>query len=181
MSDKQQIRICGFGGQGVILSGLILGQAASVYEHRNAVMTQDYGPEARGGACRADVIIAKEPVTYPYVDVPTILVAMSQEAYQKYITGVNRDTVVIYDSALVKPDGAYGKIMIPMPARDIAEKIGRLMVSNVVMLGFLTAATRVLSAEAVKQSILVTVPQKAGKLNMDAFDEGFKAAQQLKV
>jgi 2-oxoglutarate ferredoxin oxidoreductase subunit gamma len=181
MNDKQQIRVCGFGGQGVILAGLIIGQAASVYEHRSAIMTQDYGPEARGGACRADVIIASEPVSYPYVDTPSILVAMSQEAYQKYITGIDKDTLVIYDSALVKPEGSRGNKMIPMPARDIAEKLGRLMVANVVMLGFLTAATGILSVEAVKQSILASVPQKAGKLNMDAFDEGFAAGVKARV
>ncbi|MDP2919489.1 MAG: 2-oxoacid:acceptor oxidoreductase family protein [Dehalococcoidia bacterium] len=179
MADKYEIRLCGYGGQGIILAGFIIGQAATVYEHRHAVFTQDYGPEARGGACRADVIISGDPVLYPYVDTPAVLVAMSQEAYGKYIPRVRKDTLVIYDEDLVKPDlDAKGR-MLSMPARKIALAIGRIAVANVVMLGFFTAATKALSTDAVKQSILTAVPKATGKLNMSAFEEGYAAAMKL--
>lgn len=181
MANEYEIRLCGFGGQGIILAGFIIGQAATVYEHRHAVLTQDYGPEARGGACRADVIIAEQPILYPYIDAPTIVVAMSQEAYLKYIPGIRKDTLIVYDEDLVKLEGLNGQKVLPMPARRLAEELGRLAVANVVMLGFLTAATQILSVDAIKQSVLAAVPPRTGKLNMSAFEEGYAAAQKLGV
>lgn len=179
MANNTEIRLCGYGGQGIILAGFIIGQAATVYEHRNAVFTQDYGPEARGGACRADVIISDGPVLYPYIDEPVILVAMSQEAYEKYVPRVRPDTLIIIDEELVKPGDGNGERLIPMPARRLALELGRVTVANVVMLGFLTAATKMLSAESMKQSVLASVPKNTGKLNMSAFEEGYASAPKL--
>ena len=179
MANSSEIRLCGYGGQGIILAGFIIGQAATVYEHRNAVFTQDYGPEARGGACRADVVIADNPVLYPYIDAPGILVAMSQEAYQKYIPRVRPDTLVIIDEDLVIPDDGVTNRTLPMPSRRIAGELGRVAVANVVMLGFLTAATKILSVDSMKQSILSSVPKNTGRLNMSAFEEGYASAQKL--
>jgi len=176
MGSRQEIRLCGYGGQGIILAGFIIGQAATVFQGRQAVLTQDYGPEARGGACRADVIIADGPVPYPYVDVPGILVAMSQEAFEKYIPRVRPDTIIIYDEDLVAPAPGLPQRALPMPARRIAQQMGRMVVANVAMLGFFTGATGVVSTDAMKQSILASVPRNAGKLNLAAFDEGFAAA-----
>jgi 2-oxoglutarate ferredoxin oxidoreductase subunit gamma len=179
MPSNYEIRLCGFGGQGIILAGFIIGQAATVYEHRNAVFTQDYGPEARGGACRADVIISDAAVLYPYIDLPEVLVAMSQEAYLKYIPKTRKDTTIIIDEDLVQPEASDGCVALPMPARRIALEIGRLAVANVVMLGFFTAVTKALSVEAMKNSILTSVPKNTGKLNMSAFEEGYAAALKL--
>ena len=177
MADKHEIRLCGFGGQGIILAGYIIGQAATVYEGINAVFTQDYGPEARGGACRADVIISEEPVRYPYIDAPSIMVAMSQAAYDKYIVGVREDTLVIIDEDLVRPMSTVNNRLLMVPATRIAEELGRVAVANVVMMGFLTAATDVLSEDAMKNSILASVPPGTEDLNTNAFERGFEYAK----
>ena len=177
MAERHEIRLCGYGGQGIILAGYIVGQAASVYEGKNAVFIQDYGPEARGGACRADVVISDEPVLYPYIIAPTILVAMSQEAYDKYHPGKRDDTLVIVDQDLVTPEKTDGKRRLHMPARHIAEELGRTAVANVAMLGFLTAATGIVSADAMKKSVLASVPKGTEELNINAFEQGYAQAE----
>jgi len=181
MAIRHEIRLCGYGGQGIILAGYIIGQAASVYEGKNAVFIQDYGPEARGGACRADVVISDEPVLYPYIDAPSILVSMSQEAYNKYFPGIREDTLVIIDEELVTAEQGSGQRLLEMPARRIAEEIGRVAVANAAMLGFLTAATGVLSVDAMKKSILASVPKGTEELNLNAFEQGYSHAQQSGV
>ncbi len=178
MAFRHEIRLCGYGGQGIILAGYILGQAATVYQGMDAVFIQDYGPEARGGACRADVVISDKTILYPYIEAPSILVAMSQEAYDKYFPSKREDTLVIIDRDLVKPGETAGKKLLDMPARRIAEELGRVTVANVAMLGFFTAATDVLSAEAVKKSILASVPKGTEELNMSAFEKGYAYAQE---
>ena len=177
MANKHEIRLCGFGGQGIVLAGYIIGQAATVYEGINAVFTQDYGPEARGGACRADVIISEEPVRYPYIDAPSIMVAMSQAAYEKYIVGLREDTLLIIDEDLVKPMSAVNNRLLMVPASRIAGELGRVAVANVVMMGFLTAATNALSKDAMKNSILASVPPGTEDLNTNAFERGFDFAK----
>jgi len=179
MVDRKEIRLCGFGGQGVILAGFIIGQEAAVHDRRQAVLTQDYGPEARGGSCRADIIISDSPIPYPYITSPDVLVALSQDAYNKYLPTVNRNTLIIYDEELVRTGTVDGNKLLPMPARRLAEQLGRLAVANVVMLGFFTAATQMVTPESVKLAVTAAVPPRTVKLNMSAFEEGFRAAQQL--
>lgn len=176
MGDRHDIRLCGYGGQGIVLAGFIIGQAAAVYEGKNAVLIQDYGPEARGGACRADVVISDETVHYPYIEEPSILVAMSQEAYEKY-SASREDTLVIIDQDLVVPGNTESSRLLTMPSRRIAEELGRVQVANVVMLGFFTAAAGAISVDAMKKSILASVPKGTGELNMDAFERGYACAQ----
>ena len=181
VSSQHAIRICGLGGQGVVLSGFIIGQAATVHQGLNAVFTQDYGPEARGGSCKADVIISDEPVNYPYLENPTILIALSQAAYDKYIDDVPQDALVIIDQDLVTPAESLGNGRPPpllMPARQTAEELGRIAVANVVMLGFLAGATDVVSPEAMKESILSSVPKGTEKLNTAAFERGLAFAKE---
>ena len=181
MANRHEIRLCGYGGQGIILAGYIVGQAASIYEGKNAVFIQDYGPEARGGACRADVVISDEAVLYPYIDAPSILVSMSQAAYDKYFPGTREDTLVIIDEELVIAERTSGQRLLEMPARRIAEEVGRVAVANAAMLGFLTAATGVLSVDAMKKSILASVPKGTEELNLNAFEQGYAHAQQSGV
>ena len=181
MANRHEIRLCGYGGQGIILAGYIVGQAASVYEGKNAVFIQDYGPEARGGACRADVVISDEAVLYPYIDAPSILVSMSKAAYDKYFPGTQEDTLVIIDEELVTAEKGSGRRLLEMPARRIAEEVGRVAVANATMLGFLTAATGVLSVDAMKKSILASVPKGTEELNLNAFEQGYAHAQQSGV
>ncbi|MBI4286171.1 MAG: 2-oxoacid:acceptor oxidoreductase family protein [Chloroflexi bacterium] len=173
MAERHEIRLCGFGGQGVILAGHIIGQAAAIYEHKHATFIQDYGPEARGGSTRADVVVSDERVTYPYIETPTVLLAMSQPAYDKYHPQNHRDALVIIDAELVKPIVEAGKKVISVPARRIAEELGRTAVANSVMLGFFTAATGIVSPDAIKKAIAASVPKNTIELNLKAFDRGY--------
>ena len=180
MSSQHAIRICGFGGQGVVLAGYIIGQAATVHQGLNAVFTQDYGPEARGGSTKADVIISDEPINYPYLENPTVMVALSQAAYEKYIVDVPAEALVIIDQDLVTPTAPLtnGREPLLMPARRTAEELGRVAVANVVMLGFLAGATDIVSPEAMKQSVLSSVPKGTEKLNTAAFERGLAFAKE---
>jgi len=177
MTASHQIRLCGFGGQGIILAGFIIGQAATVYEGENAVFTQDYGPEARGGACRADVIISEETVNYPYVERPSVLVAMSQAGYDKYYKDIDPDVPVIIDEDLVTPDPDAGNKILTIPAWRFAQELGRIAVANVVMLGFFAGATDYISSDSIKNSILASVPKGTEELNTKAFERGFTHAR----
>jgi 2-oxoglutarate ferredoxin oxidoreductase subunit gamma len=172
VSERTEIRLCGYGGQGVILAGYIVGQAASVFEHKHATFISDYGPEARGGACRADVVISDEYVPYPYITAPSILVALSQQAYDKYYAGRLKDALVIIDEDLVKPVANRHRLLA-IPARRIAEEVGRVAVANVVILGFLAAVTEIVSADSMKKSLLAAVPKGTEELNTKAFEKGY--------
>lgn len=176
MANRHEIRLCGYGGQGIIRAGYIIGQAASIFDHKHTTFTQSYGPEARGGACRADVVISDERLLYPYMNAPSILIAMSQEAYDKYYPENNEDTLVIADEDLVKPEVMKGKRLLAVPARRIAGEMGRVTVANVVMLGFFTAVTDSVSVEAMKKSILTSVPKGTTELNEKAFEYGYAYA-----
>src|SRR5437868_13481566 len=134
-----EIRIAGFGGQGVILSAIILGKAASIHQGAFATMTQSFGPEARGGACSAQLIISDTPVLYPYVSKPDILVVMSQEAYSRFVPELKDSGILIIEEDLVRVSELKGNMRIfSVPATRIAEELGKRMVLNSVMVGFFT-------------------------------------------
>ncbi|MFC2036225.1 2-oxoacid:acceptor oxidoreductase family protein [Chloroflexota bacterium] len=171
--SRNEIMIGGFGGQGVILAGYIVGQAAAIFDGRNATMTQDYGPEARGGSCRAQVVISKEQISNPYSENPSVLVAMSQEAYTKYAPGLSEDALLLIDKELVKLKKSRNDRTFAIPATGIARELGRSAVSNIVMLGFLTAVAKIVSVKAMKQSILNSVPKGTEELNEKAFERGY--------
>ncbi|MDD4877368.1 MAG: 2-oxoacid:acceptor oxidoreductase family protein [Dehalococcoidales bacterium] len=173
MANRYEIRLCGHGGQGIILAGRITAQGASIFDNKNATFVQDYGPEARGGACRADIIISDERVLYPYIDNPSVLVVMSQQAFDKYYLECHNNALVLIDKDLVKPKGMQDKTLLAIPARQIAEELGRAAVANIVMLGFFTAVTKMVSVGAMKDSILASVPKGTEDLNMDAFERGY--------
>ncbi len=173
MVNRHEIRLCGYGGQGIILAGYIIGQAASIFDGKNTTFIQDYGPEARGGACRADVVISDEHVLYPYIIAPSVLVAMSQEAYNKYYTKNRHDALVIIDENLVKPRETTSGKLLTAPVTQMAEELGRVMVANVVMLGFFTAVTNLVSIDAIRKSISTSVPKGTEELNMKAIERGY--------
>ncbi len=170
---RKEIVLGGFGGQGIILAGHILGQAAAIHDGKNATMTQDYGPEARGGACRTQVVISDEQVPYPYVEAPSVVAVMSQEAYSKYADGLDRDTLLLIDEDLVKPEKPLNGRAFAIPATRIAQELSRTAVANIVMLGFLTALAGVVSVGAMKKSLLSSVPKGTEELNQKAFDRGY--------
>jgi 2-oxoglutarate ferredoxin oxidoreductase subunit gamma len=170
-----EIRIAGFGGQGVILSAVVLGKAASIYEDGFATMTQNFGPEARGGACSAQLILSDSPVLYPYVTQPDILVVMSQEAYNRFAPELKPGGLLIVEQDLVRVSDLKGDPRVySIPATRFAEELGKRMVLNCVMVGFVTAVTNLLSADAVRKAVADSVPPSFRELNLKAFEKGFE-------
>jgi 2-oxoglutarate ferredoxin oxidoreductase subunit gamma len=171
---RLEVRIAGFGGQGVGLAGYILGKALTVYDDYEAVMTQAYGPEARGGASSADIVVSYEPIDYPFVQHPDILVILSQEAYTKFRPTAKPDAIILVDEDLVEPE--IGDNPKRIPATRIAEGIGRRIVANLVILGFFVSASGLGSPQAVEKAIKTTVKPKTVALNLEAFEHGLKYA-----
>ncbi|MGB9722574.1 MAG: 2-oxoacid:acceptor oxidoreductase family protein [Chloroflexia bacterium] len=178
--DRVEVRFCGFGGQGIILAGFISGKAATLYDRRNAALTQSYGPESRGGACSAELIISDEPILYPHLLRPNVLVAMSQPAYERYREELAPDGLLIVDADLVEPgEVPPGVRLYAIPATRLAEELGRSVVANIVMLGFFTAVAGVISEEAMRQAILSSVPPGTEELNQRAFERGWNYGKEV--
>lgn len=174
------IRIAGSGGQGAVLSGIILANAAVLYEDRHAtqkdrkfaIQTQSYGPEVRGTVSKSDVRISDTRITYPYVRVPDYFIALSEQAYQQHASEIGPRTIVILDRDLVatRPGTEYYEV----PAYAIAKELGRPVVANIVMLGVWCGLTRMISWEALEKAILEAVPRGSEALNMAAMQRGFE-------
>lgn len=172
---KTEIKIGGFGGQGVILSGYILGRAATIYDTRHATMIQAFGPEARGSACSVQLIVSSDPIDYPYITFPNILVVMSQEAYSKFAPELAPGGILITEKELVSPHGLRKDIThLAIPATRIAEELGRRLVLNIVMMGFLAAVTEVVSRDSMQKAVMASVPKGTEELNLKAFEKGFE-------
>jgi 2-oxoglutarate ferredoxin oxidoreductase subunit gamma len=169
---RKEIRISGFGGQGVGLAGFILGKAFSIYTDLEAVMTQSYGPEARGGASSANIVVADRPIDFPFVQNADILVALSQEAYTRFRPEAKQDALIFIDNGLVSPEEEDPVLKIP--ATELAETLGRRIVANMVMLGFFAAHTDIAQPEAIKEAIETSVRPKTIPLNLQAFQLGFE-------
>ncbi|MGD0930168.1 MAG: 2-oxoacid:acceptor oxidoreductase family protein [Candidatus Korobacteraceae bacterium] len=169
-----EIRIAGFGGQGVILSAVVIGKAGCIFQDGYSTMTQSFGPEARGGACSAQVILSDQPVLYPYVSRPDILVVMSQEAYTLFSPQLKDDGILIIEEDLVRiGDHPAGTRVYSVPATRIAEELGKKMVLNIVMVGFFAAVSQVVDPEAMRKAVAASVPEAYRDLNLKAFDRGF--------
>lgn len=176
-----QVVLSGFGGQGVIMAGQILGRAAAVHEGRNAVMAQSYGPESRGGACKSEVILADGEIAYPRVVSPDVVVVLSQEAYRQVGRPRPPESLLIAEEDLVQvdPEAAHGRTILRVPATRLAEEIGRRIVLNTVTLGFLSGATGAVSSEAMRSAIAASVPRGTEALNLRAFEAGYAHARSL--
>lgn len=172
---RQEVRLAGYGGQGIVLAGLLLGKAAALYDGKEAVFTQSYGPEARGGASNADVVIADAPVDYPLVTRPDCLVVMFQEAYERYRPSLVEDGLLVLDQDLVKPGGGERKFRA-IPATRLAEGLGKKIAANVVMLGFFTAVSGLVSREAAEAALRSTIAPRHLELNLRAFATGYDYA-----
>ena len=169
---QQEIIVTGFGGQGIILAGRIIGMAASLGDDKESTLTQAYGPESRGGACNAQVIISDRPIHYPYVKTPHILVAMSQAGYDKFAELLTEDAILLTDQDLVPKTSA------PCPHYEIsatrmAEGLGHKMMANIIMIGFFTAITGAVSKKAAQDTILQSVPRGTEEKNTKAFNKGY--------
>jgi 2-oxoglutarate ferredoxin oxidoreductase subunit gamma len=176
---RVEVRFSGFGGQGIVTAGIILARAASIHDGKNAVQTQSYGPEARGGASRSEVIISDEEILYPKVLNPDIFVVMSGQAMQKYIGDLKKDGTVIYDSSLIKTPPERGKAFA-VPATLLAKReLGKTIVANIIMLGALTSITGIVSREAIEKAVLESVPKGTEELNKKALHMGFEQGDGL--
>jgi 2-oxoglutarate ferredoxin oxidoreductase subunit gamma len=175
MQHLTEIRIAGFGGQGVILSAIVIGKAGCIYEGGFSTMTQSFGPEARGGACSAQVILSDSPVLYPYVTRPDVLVVMSHEAYSIFAPQVRENGTLIIEQDLVRVDTIpTGVRVYSCPATRLAEELGKKMVLNIVMVGFFGAVTGLLQPDSLRSAIADSVPEAYRDLNRKAFDKGYK-------
>ncbi len=177
---RREIRITGYGGQGIILTGYIFGKAAAIYDDRHSTMTQSFGPEARGSACSAALILDDAFIAYPYLRKTDILIALSREGYEKYEPELNENGgILIYDRDLVEPMPARGTIkMHGIPAIRIAEDLGKRIVQNIVVVGYTTAVTGIVSKEAAKEAVRTSVPSALAELNLKAFEKGYEFHEQ---
>lgn len=173
---KTEIRVGGLGGQGVILNASIIGKAASIFEGKHATLIQAFGPEARGSACSAQVTVSTEPIGYPYVKNPDVLVLMSQDAYNQFAPTLKPGGLLLYEEELVSVDGRLpkGTRAIGIPATRFAEELGRRLVLNIVMVGFFAGVTGLLSYESVEKAVKDSVPKGTEDLNMRALKKGFE-------
>jgi 2-oxoglutarate ferredoxin oxidoreductase subunit gamma len=178
---RTEIKIGGFGGQGVILSGYIVGRAATIYDNRHATMIQAFGPEARGSACSVQLIVSDEPIAYPYITRPDILVVMSQEAFSKFSPELAPGGLLITEKELVSLHGLRKDIRhMEIPATRIAEELGRRMVLNIVMMGFLSAVTDIAGVGAMREAVRASVPKGTEELNLLAFERGYEHGMGIK-
>ncbi|WP_297548023.1 2-oxoacid:ferredoxin oxidoreductase subunit gamma [Thermococcus sp.] len=181
---RKEVLFSGFGGQGVILASVILGRAAAVYENLYAVQTQSYGPESRGGASRAEVVISDEPIDYPKTLHPDYAVFFSQEAYTKYLHTVKEGATVIVEKDLVPHrDFEFEKKLnvIALPLTEIAEETtGLSLTMNILTLGILVGVTGIVSREAIEKAVRDAVPHGTEEINVRALEKGFEIAEGLK-
>lgn len=179
LEDRLEIRLAGEGGQGMILAGVILAEAAAIHDGLNAVQTQSYGPEARGGASRSEVIIARGEIDYPKVMAADLLLCMSQEACDKFYTQVKEDGCVIVDSTQVSRLPSHRAIAVPF-TQIAQETTGRRITASMVALGFLCGLTGVVSKQALEKAVCDRVPAGTEQMNLKALAAGFAEAERLR-
>lgn len=180
MGYRYDIRLSGEGGQGLVLAGRILAEAAAIYDDKNATQSQSYGPEARGGASRSEVIISDEDIDYPKAVNIDLLLALTQESCNKYTKDLKENGILLVDSQAVTkvPEGNYRVYRVPIT--EIArERVGRAVVANIVALGIIVELTRVVSVEALEAAVLSRVPKGTEDLNTKAFRTGMEVAKAL--
>ncbi len=180
MSKTIEISMGGSGGQGLVLMGIILAEAAGVFEGRQVAQSQLYGPESRGGASRSDVIISDEEIDYPEVEHPDVLFAFNQPSAVKFAPNLKPGGTAIWDTTFVSdPPATDGKVY-KLPITKLArEQVGKEIVANIVALGAVTALTGVVSREAVTKAVLERVPRGTEEINQLALKVGFEAAEEL--
>lgn len=177
---RVEIRFAGFGGQGIIKSGIITATAACIYGGKHAVQTQSYGPESRGGACRSEVVISDDEIDFPKVLEPDILVLMSQHAYNEYVENVKKNGIIILDPDMIPNEKKLENVKVfRVPAVRIAEELGVKIVANIIMLGALTAITGTVDKEAMIKAIKANVPKELEEINLKAFEKGYEYGRKL--
>jgi len=178
MSCQYEIRLSGSGGQGLILMGKVLAEAAAIYEDRNATQSQSYGPEARGGASKSEVIISDEEIDYPKATQLDLLLAFTQEACDKYVPDLKPGGVLVVDSQFVKQVPSASGTVVGLPIHEIAGKaVGRSLMANILALGVIVAVSSVVRKDSVESAIRARVPRGTEEMNLRAFRAGYDAAR----
>jgi len=164
--ERTEIRITGFGGQGVVLAAHIIGHACAIVADQHASMMQSFGPEARGSSCTATLVVSPHEVLYPYVSRPDVLVAMSADGYHKHFAELADDGVLVYERDLVTPASDLQQRTHGVSSTRIAESLGRPIVQNIVMVGFFAAVISVVSPEAMREAVASSVPPGTEEINL---------------
>ncbi len=180
MAERLEIRITGFGGQGVVLAAHILGHAA-IHAGKHATMIQSFGPEARGASCSATLVVSPDEVLYPYIARPSLLVAMSSDGYEKFKGELAPGGTLIYESDLVRGVDAGAERTFGIPSTRIAETLRKPMVQNMVMLGFVAAVTGLIPVEKMRDAVRDSVPAGTEDINLQAFDAGAAYFREVEV
>ena len=178
MSDRTEIRLSGSGGQGIILAGVILAEAAALWDDKNAVQSQSYGPEARGGASRSEVIISDAEIDNPKATAIDVLLALTQEACEKYVADLRPEGTLLVDSDMViqVPDGDFVVVRLPIVSTAL-EQLGRAQVANIVSLGAIVELTSVVTKSAIANAVISRVPKGTEDINRRALEAGYGLAQ----
>lgn len=177
---RYEVRLSGEGGQGLVLAGKILAEAAAIYDGKNATQSQSYGPEARGGASRSEVIISDEDIDYPKATNIDLLLALTQESCDKYSKDLKQEGILLVDSVAVTklPEGKFK--IYRLPIIDIArDRIGRAVVANIVALGVIAQLCQIITVEALESAVLARVPKGTEELNIKALKTGIEVAQEV--
>ncbi|SHK19509.1 2-oxoglutarate ferredoxin oxidoreductase, gamma subunit [Geosporobacter subterraneus DSM 17957] len=177
MSKQVEIRLTGSGGQGLILGGIIMAEAA-LLDGKNAIQSQSYGPEARGGASKAEVIISEHEIDFPKVEVPDLLLALTQVAAEKYADDIKSDGILLVDSSVSLPEGIVAGKIIQIPIlQTAAEVIGKPMVANIIAIGAIQQILNIVSKESLESAVLNRVPKGTEELNRRALAEGYRLVE----
>ena len=179
MSFRYEIRLSGSGGQGLILMGIILAEAVGIYDGRYVAQTQSYGPEARGGSSKSEVIVSDEEIVYPKAMKLDLLLAMNQRSCDDFYQDLKPEGLLIVDSTFVTQIPTSKAFQIPF-TRIAREKFKKEVVANIIALGALTQLTPIVSPKAMESAVLARVPKGTEKLNQDALKAGIAAAKQAK-
>jgi 2-oxoglutarate ferredoxin oxidoreductase subunit gamma len=178
---RTEIRITGFGGQGVVLAGHIIGRACAIHADLHATMIQSFGPEARGSACSATLVVSDDEILYPYIQRPDIFVVMSTEGYEKFGGELKGDGLLVYEQDLVWPDLQAGQKARGVPSTRIAESLGKAIVQNIVMVGFFAGVSDLASQDAMREAVMGSVPAGTEEVNLKAFEKGLEYANRATV
>jgi 2-oxoglutarate ferredoxin oxidoreductase subunit gamma len=182
MSGRYEIRFSGSGGQGLILAGVIFAEAAAIYDGKNAVQSQSYGPEARGGASKSEVILSDETIDFPKATSIDLMLALTQEACSKYYKDITSGGTLLVDEDFVRdiPRGDFNVVVLPI-IRTASEDIGKAFAANIVAIGAIAAITGRVSREAVEKAVLSRVPKGTEELNRKALHAGYELVERRAV
>jgi len=177
MCGQIEIRLTGSGGQGLILGGIILAEAA-LQDGKNAIQSQSYGPEARGGASKAEVIISDDEIDFPKVNKADLMLALTQTACEKYSNTVKENGILLVDASVTVPEGIHLGKIVKVPVLETASNvIGKPMVANIVAIGIIQELLQTVSKESLEAAVLSRVPKGTEELNRRALEEGYKLAR----